>query len=160
MPARVSAWAVYEIFESADAQPIFIGITSDAHWQRFCESFDCPLLYADERYATNASRIDARPDLIESLNRHLFPADGPEITRRCERATIPFAFVARPEALFTDPHLQATGAMASTRMPDGSRADLPKLPLRLEGAPSGCELSPPPLPEAAAPTPAWGEVKP
>ena len=159
MPARVSAWAVYEIFESADAQPIFIGITSDAHWQRFCEAFDCPLLYADERYATNASRIDARPDLIKSLTDIFSHLTAHEIARRCERATIPFAFVARPEALFTDPHLQVTGGMASTRMPDGSMADLPKLPLRLEGAPLGLRCSPPALPEAAAPTPAWGEVK-
>jgi hypothetical protein len=39
-------------------------------------------------------------------------------------------------------------------------AELPKLPLRLEGAPLGLRCPPPPLPAAAAPTYAWEEVKP
>ena len=39
MPERVSSWAIYEIFNTADGQQVFIGITSDGQWKRFCEFF-------------------------------------------------------------------------------------------------------------------------
>ena len=39
MPERVSSWAIYEIFDTADGQQVFIGITSDGQWKRFCEFF-------------------------------------------------------------------------------------------------------------------------
>jgi crotonobetainyl-CoA:carnitine CoA-transferase CaiB-like acyl-CoA transferase len=143
MPARVSAWAVYEVFESADAEPLFIGITSDAQWRRFCTSFARPELSADERYASNASRIDARESLIASLRDMFAGLSADEIARRCEGAEIPFAPVARPEALFSDPHLLATGSLAATRMPDGTVAQLPKLPIRIDHATLGLRSSPP-----------------
>jgi crotonobetainyl-CoA:carnitine CoA-transferase CaiB-like acyl-CoA transferase len=145
MPARVSAWAVYEIFESSDLAQIFIGITSDAQWQRFCAAFDRPQLLADPRYATNASRIDAREHLIKALTQTFGELTAEEIMRRCEQSVIPFAPVARPEALFSDPHLLATGSLAATRMPDGSVAQLPKLPIRLDHAALGLRASPPEL---------------
>ena len=40
MPERVSSWAIYEIFNTADGQQVFIGITSDGQWKRFCEFFE------------------------------------------------------------------------------------------------------------------------
>ena len=36
MPARVSAWSVYKIFNTKDKDQIFIGIISEKHWERFC----------------------------------------------------------------------------------------------------------------------------
>jgi len=160
MPARVSAWAVYEIFESSDHRSMFIGITSDAHWQRFCEWFDCAALFADPRYATNASRIDSRPDLIAALTEVFARLTAAEIALRCERATLPFAPVAQPESLFTDPHLTATGSLAPTRMPDGSTASLPKLPIRIDRAALGLYCSPPEAAESGATPVRWRGVQP
>ena len=39
MPAREGAWAIYEPFETADGEQIFVGLTSDGQWRRFCEHF-------------------------------------------------------------------------------------------------------------------------
>lgn len=160
MPARVSAWAVYEIFESSDSTQIFIGITSDAQWQRFCAAFDRPQLLTDPRYATNGSRIDAREHLIKALTDTFAALTGAEIMRRCERSVIPFAPVARPEALFSDPHLLATGSLAATRMPDGSVAHLPKLPIRINHTALGLRTSPPELESPAEQQAAPLQVRP
>ena len=35
MPARRGAWAIYEVFATADAGQLFIGVTSDQQWTRF-----------------------------------------------------------------------------------------------------------------------------
>ena len=47
MPERVSSWAIYEIFNTKDGQQVFIGITSDGQWKRFCEFFGQQDLAAD-----------------------------------------------------------------------------------------------------------------
>jgi crotonobetainyl-CoA:carnitine CoA-transferase CaiB-like acyl-CoA transferase len=36
MPVRLSAWAVYEVFDAADDEKIFIGVVSDTQWTAFC----------------------------------------------------------------------------------------------------------------------------
>src|SRR6201991_4846609 len=59
MPERISSWAIYEIFNTADEQQIFIGITSDGQWRRFCEHFKLDELAGDSRLATNNLRIEA-----------------------------------------------------------------------------------------------------
>ena len=67
MPERVSSWAVYEIFNTADDLQVFVGITSDGQWKRFCEFFKQPELAADPRLATNNLRIEARPWLVPKV---------------------------------------------------------------------------------------------
>ncbi|MFV0646079.1 MAG: CaiB/BaiF CoA transferase family protein, partial [Sphingomonadaceae bacterium] len=38
MPARVSAWAIYDVFGTTD-EPVFIGVVTDALWEKFCKLF-------------------------------------------------------------------------------------------------------------------------
>ena len=63
MPSRDGAWAIYEPFTTADGEQIFVGITSDGQWRRFCEHFARPDLLADPAYKTNEDRVRARPVL-------------------------------------------------------------------------------------------------
>ena len=143
MPARVSAWAVYELFETSEGGRVFIGITSDNQWASFCREFRRPELFADVSLATNETRVGARHRLIPELVAlfKAFPAG--EIERRCLGANIPFARVARPEDLFDDPQLNANGSLADTILPGGVAAKLPKLPLRIDGDPFELRINPP-----------------
>lgn len=131
MPARVSAWAIYEPFETADGDQIFVGITSDNHWRRFCEEFGRPDLLDDPRYGSNEDRVRERPTLVpivaEVVKRH----SRAEIVEICERISIPFAPVARTEDLFDDPQLNAAGRMLDVHLPGGVRTRLPRLPIEI-----------------------------
>ena len=133
MTARISAWAVYELFGTEDGQKVFIGITSDNQWQSFCAEFQRTDLLRDATLTSNEMRVDARgrmiPELV-ALFRSL-PAD--EIERRCLKAHLPFARIAHPEDLFDDPHLNANSSLARTALPGGNATKLPKLPLRIDG---------------------------
>ena len=53
MPVRISAWAIYDVFETADSEQVFVGIVSDGLWQKFCQSFDLKDFAADESLKTN-----------------------------------------------------------------------------------------------------------
>jgi crotonobetainyl-CoA:carnitine CoA-transferase CaiB-like acyl-CoA transferase len=133
MPARVSPWAVYRLFKSSDDQLVFVGITSDKHWESFCKTCDRPDLLADENLATNSQRVDARIWLHSELERFFETMTLAEITAGCEAARIPFSPIARPEDLFEDPQLNEGASLDKTRLPDGRFAKLPRLPLGFDG---------------------------
>ena len=60
MPARDGAWGIYEPFATADGEQIFVGLTSDGQWQRFCDAFARQDLLQDPAYKTNEDRVRMR----------------------------------------------------------------------------------------------------
>ncbi|MCO5199600.1 MAG: CoA transferase [Anaerolineae bacterium] len=130
MPARVSAWAIYHQFATSDDRRVFVGVTSDKQWPRFCTAFERPDLLADGSLATNNQRIDARDWLLDDLRTMFGRMTRDDILARCEQASLPFAPIARPEDLFDDPQLNAGNSLLATTFPDGTQAKLPRLPLR------------------------------
>src|SRR5579862_9069578 len=131
MPSREGAWAIYEPFATADGEQIFIGLTSDGQWRRFCEHFGRPDLLVNPAYKTNEDRVQARPVLrpifAEIVARHKLA----ELAELFDRIDIPFAPVAKPGDLFDDPQLNAGGRMLEIAFPQGRRAKLPRLPLEI-----------------------------
>ena len=111
MPARRGAWAIYEVFKTADDGQLFIGVTSDQQWARFVEEFSLQELAADPRLATNFMRLRERAWLIPALQEVLAKIPQAEVEARCERANVSWARVGQPGDLFTDPHLLATGGL-------------------------------------------------
>ena len=60
MPERISAWAVYDVFDLADGQQMFIAATGDGQWRALCDILGRQDLLADPRLATNNDRVLAR----------------------------------------------------------------------------------------------------
>ncbi|MCK8785780.1 CoA transferase [Roseomonas sp. NAR14] len=147
MTERRSAWAVYDVFAAADGQ-VFVGVTSDAQWPRFCAAFGLPALADDPALATNNDRVRARETLLPPIRAVLAPLPVATVLERCRAALIPCAPVARPEELAADPHLQASGGLAEVALagadPAASvRAMLPLLPLHIGGGVPGLRRQPP-----------------
>lgn len=149
MPERGRSWSVYDLFETSDKDQVFVGITSDAHWQRFCVSFGYDDLKADSRLATNNSRVDEREWFMPELRSRLAKLTRAEIMKRAEEACIPFAPIARPEDLFEDPHLNQSGGLLETTLPDGRKTKLPRIPLRMGDNDFGLRSDPPTLGEGS-----------
>ena len=115
MPERWSAWGVYQPFATADGEQLFVGITSDNHWRRFCEAFGRPELLAEARFGkSNEDRVREKDRLIPLVAEIMAGYSKAELEAICERIQIPFAPVARPEDLFDDPHLNVSGRLAET----------------------------------------------
>lgn len=131
MPNRISAWAIYDIFTTADDEMIFVGVVSDTQWQAFCRDFELDELAADESLAENNARVEARGRLLPII-RDLFSSfTKDELLDKLEQTGLPFAPVARPEDLFDDAHLTASGGLVPVTLPDGSETSLPALPLEM-----------------------------
>lgn len=132
MPARRGAWGIYDVFKARCGTQLFIGVTSDAQWQRFCRQFGFPDMAADARLATNAQRARERSWLLPALQERIATLDFGAITRGCATAEVSWSPVGRPDDLLRDPHLMASGGLLSTAiaaMGGGPEVPLPALPL-------------------------------
>lgn len=131
MPNRQSAWAIYDRFETKEGEMVFVGITSDRHWERFCETFGVEQLGADKRLSTNNGRVSQRQWLIPELQKLFKTMTKKELFKLCEEAKIPFSPIAKPEELFEDPQLNEGGGLLETTLAGGIKTKLPRIPLRM-----------------------------
>lgn len=134
MPARISAWAVYDVFEAGDGQPVFVGVVTDGQWKTFCDAFGLRTFAADDTLARNADRVKQR-DRILPVIRELFAAfPQAELIARLEKTGLPFAPISRPQDMFHDPHLNESGGLLPLTLTDGpnrgTQTRLPALPVQ------------------------------
>lgn len=130
MPARTQAWCLYDLCPCADGQ-MFIGITSDAQWNRFCIAFGLEELLGDSRLASNATRTVERPWLLPLLNEKFATLTMATLETLCKKAEIPFGPVRTPLDLIDDEHLRANGSLLEVRVGD-RRASVPAMPFRID----------------------------
>jgi crotonobetainyl-CoA:carnitine CoA-transferase CaiB-like acyl-CoA transferase len=147
MPARDSPWAIYDVFTVRDGEQIFLAAVSDAQWLTFCDALGFSDLKADPTLATNNQRVQARPALLKTLAQRLQKRSASELAQLFEQVGLPFAPIRKPEDLYDDPHLAATGGLADVRLPDGAKAGqsvkTTLLPITLAGQRLGVRIDPP-----------------
>ncbi len=134
MPERVSAWAIYDVFETANpGEQVFIGVVSDAQWARFTAGFGLEDLAADASLAENNQRVLARDVLLPRIRELVSGFEREALLARLEETGVAFAPIARPEDLLDDVHLNANGALVDLTLTDGTAVRLPALPVELNG---------------------------
>lgn len=143
MPARISAWGVYDVFSVRADEQIFLGVVTDTQWQLFCDAFGFDDLKADPRLASNPMRVAERDWLIPLLRERLAGYAASDISRIFETSGLPFAPIVKPHELFEDRHLKESGGLADMRLADGRRTSVPLLPITLGGERPGVRMDPP-----------------
>ncbi|GAB4089585.1 CaiB/BaiF CoA transferase family protein [Hydrogenophaga soli] len=150
MPARISAWAIYDVFQVKDGEQIFLAVVSNAAWDVFCQAFGFDDLHSDPQLQTNNDRVRARAWMMPLLRERMASFSAAHIASVFEQHGLPFAPITQPHELFDDPHLQATGGLAPITLPDGRPSQVVLMPLTLDGQRPGVRLSPPKLGEHTA----------
>ena len=147
MPSRISAWGIYDVFEVAQAEKIFLAVVSDTQWKIFCDIFNWPDLFQNTSYATNNQRVQSRETLIPLIKARLKSYSAQRISQLFADHGLPYAAITRPEQLFDDPHLSATGGLAKIIISDGLKAGqevtTPLLPITMDGKRLPIRFNPP-----------------
>jgi crotonobetainyl-CoA:carnitine CoA-transferase CaiB-like acyl-CoA transferase len=137
MPVRVSAWAIYQVFETGDDNQVFVGVVSDKQWKDFCTAFGLHELAADRSLDTNNDRVKHKERLVPLIQAEFRKYSKQQLMDKLEKTGLPFAPIARPEDLFDDPHLAANDGLVPITISDGPLAGqktrLPALPLEMGG---------------------------
>ncbi|MDX1291227.1 MAG: CaiB/BaiF CoA-transferase family protein [Hyphomonas sp.] len=147
MPARVSAWAVYDVFDVKDDEKVFVGVVSDGQWKSFCEAFELNEWASDASLAENNDRVARRDEIIPVLRELFLTYSKADLMARLEKTGLPFAPITRPEDLFDDPHLNAQGGLLDMELPDGGKVKLPAMPITMNDERCGLNLNPPKIGE-------------
>jgi crotonobetainyl-CoA:carnitine CoA-transferase CaiB-like acyl-CoA transferase len=148
MSVKRPAWGVYDIFETADEDRLFVGVVTDTQWQVFCREFGLDELRADPRLGSNGQRVKERGWMLPRLQEVLRGYTKPDLAAKLERIGLPFAPIAKPWDLLDDPHLKASGGLMETRVGDRT-AHIPALPLELDGKRLPKRSDPPAVGEGA-----------
>ena len=133
MPARVSSWAIYQLFDTKDGEQVFVGVVSDGQWRTLCEAFGLQHLLDDPDLAENRDRVIHKDKFLPQIEAAFAQLTKAELMERIEHLGLPFAPIGKPEDMFHDPHLNAGGGMLDMEMEDGARTKLPNLPVALNG---------------------------
>jgi crotonobetainyl-CoA:carnitine CoA-transferase CaiB-like acyl-CoA transferase len=133
MPERISAWAVYDVFDTSDNEKIFVGLVSDKQWTQFCNAFSLSDLFYKKEFRTNAERVLCRDAFIPRIRQMFLGRELSQVIAICERIGVPFAPILRPDQLFDDPHVNHPGATVEITLSNGMRAKVPALPVEYDG---------------------------
>jgi len=123
---RPRSWGIYETFQTRDGASIFVGITSDKQWKAFCEMYERPDLYADEKFDTNEKRRASHDELYATCQEIFLGYDAAPLIEMLVTAGLPAAPVGRPRDLMDDPQMNFENRLSTTRFANGAVAKLPR----------------------------------
>jgi crotonobetainyl-CoA:carnitine CoA-transferase CaiB-like acyl-CoA transferase len=145
MPEREHAWPIYDIFDTAGSERIFIGVVTEGHWQDFCREFGLREFLDDPGLRTTTDRILARSRIIPRVAEMIKGWNAAELSAKLERLNICFSPINRPEDLFGDPHVRRAGGLVNNFNANGKPFRVPALPIEWNGANIGEGLKVPAL---------------
>jgi crotonobetainyl-CoA:carnitine CoA-transferase CaiB-like acyl-CoA transferase len=138
-------WAVYRLFTTSDDRQVFIAVTSNGHWARFCAEFGLDDLGRDPALNTNAKRSANRARIIPRIEEIVRGLTAAELVERLERIQVPFAPLNTPFDVLSDEHLNEGGRLLGVRGAQGQTVRVPALPVDGAGLPMGVRRDPPAL---------------
>ncbi len=134
----------YQEFPTQDGY-IILAIGNDPTFERFCRSFGCEHLLADERFQTNAARVGNRDLVTQTLTPVMKGRTTAEWVAALEEKKIGCGPINTLKEVFADPHVQARGMVL--RLPHASGAEIEVIanPVKLSATPADYPAPPPVL---------------
>ena len=145
MPEREHAWPIYDIFDTAEGDRIFIGVVTEGHWQSFCREFGLKEFADDPTLRNTTDRILARARIIPRVAAEVKRWNVAELSARLDALNICFSPINRPEDLLQDPHVLRPGGLVNNVNADGKSFRVPALPVQWNGGNIGDGLRVPAL---------------
>ncbi|WP_342725425.1 CoA transferase [Bradyrhizobium sp. B097] len=133
MPEREHAWPIYDIFDAAGGDRIFIGVVTEGHWQSFCREFGLTEFADDPTLRSTTDRIMARDRIIPHVAEVIKGWNVADLSARLDALNICFSPINRPEDLLQDPHVLRPGGLVNNVNADGKPFRVPALPVEWNG---------------------------
>jgi len=140
-------WGVFDLFRAADGKQVFIGITSNRHWETFCSEFAQTELGANPALKDNEARTRARDWLLPRVQEIVGHYDCKELMKKLEQAQVPYAPVNTPADLYEDPYLMGDNNRLLPVNAGQKTVRLPALPIESSAFEFSVRRQPPQLGE-------------
>jgi crotonobetainyl-CoA:carnitine CoA-transferase CaiB-like acyl-CoA transferase len=149
MGNRHPSIAPYDTVAAEDGT-LVLAVGNDAQWRTFCGIAGLASLAEDERFATNAARVEHYDELRPLIARALRARSRQEWIDRLVPAGVPCAAVRGLDEVLTDPQLAAREMIQSVRHPAAGPVKVLANPIKLSETPPAVEAPPPRLGEHTA----------
>jgi crotonobetainyl-CoA:carnitine CoA-transferase CaiB-like acyl-CoA transferase len=126
----------FGIFPAKDGH-VSIGVPKDEFWGPLMTAMGMPDLVHDERYATNAARMDHRQEVIDFISEWTAPRTKQQLID-IFGDKVPFGPVFQADDIFADPHFAARNMLVEVEAPGADRPlTIANTPIRMSRTPGG-----------------------
>jgi formyl-CoA transferase len=122
---------------------INVAVATDSQFMRFCEAIRAPELADDSRFASNALRQAARPELARAIEGHLRQDTRQHWLERFEQFGIPAGPILRIDEAFASPLATEREMTVEIEHPKSGRITQVGAPWKIDGASSPIRIPPP-----------------
>lgn len=134
----------YQTFAATDGY-FMVAVGNDGQFRRLCHELGLDELAADERFATNAARVNHRDILVARLAGAFALGTRGDWLQRLEAAGVPCGPVNSIDEVFADRQVRARGMVAQAEHPLAGRVPLVASPLQFSQTPITEPAAPPTL---------------
>jgi crotonobetainyl-CoA:carnitine CoA-transferase CaiB-like acyl-CoA transferase len=134
----------YQVFAASDGH-IIVAVGNENQYGRLCEVIGRPDLASDERFATNAARVNNRDELVAALRGIFLTRTMRQWLDALERAGVPCGPINTIADVFADPQVQARGMRLD--LPHPAIGSVPSVanPIKYSATPLSYRSAPPML---------------
>src|SRR5690625_908180 len=132
----------YQTFDTADGQMV-IAIGNDRQYQIFCDILEKPQLATDERFSTNADRVENREIITPLIQEIMLTKPTSYWQEKCNEHGIPCGPIQNLAEVVADPQLQAREMFVEQDHPVAGPIKLIGSPLKLSRTPVTMRHHPP-----------------
>jgi crotonobetainyl-CoA:carnitine CoA-transferase CaiB-like acyl-CoA transferase len=126
----------FGLFPATDGH-VSIGVPKDEFWGPLMHAMGMPELAHDQRYATNAARMERRQDVIDFISAWT-AARTKQALIEILGGTVPFGPVFRADDIFADQHFAARHMLIEVEHPGAHRPlTIANTPIRMSRTPGG-----------------------
>lgn len=138
--------APYQAFPTEDDY-VVVAVSLENMWLRFCCAIDRADLIDDERFATNADRVENRAELDALLEAEISQYTTEEVIALLEEHGVPASAVLHMADMFAREQVQARGMHRSVTHPTAGEVEMPGSPMQFSRTPTTIRRHPPLLGE-------------
>jgi crotonobetainyl-CoA:carnitine CoA-transferase CaiB-like acyl-CoA transferase len=134
----------YQVFAASDGH-IIVAVGNENQYARLCEVIGRPDLVSDERFATNAARVNNRDELVAALREIFLTRTMREWLDALEHAGVPCGPINTVADVFADPQVQAREMRLD--LPHPTLGSVPSVanPIKYSATPLSYRSAPPML---------------
>jgi formyl-CoA transferase len=129
----------YEPFMAGDGVYFALAVGNDPQWRKFCTLAGIDELAEDPRFATNASRVNHREELIPVIRERMLDRNAEEWLKLLDENKIPCGPINTLDKVFSDPQVLERGMVADVPHPTAESFKMVASPMKLAETP--CEIT-------------------
>ena len=130
-----------DLFRTKDGKWLFLAIITNTIWRRFCRFIGREDLATDLRFQSDLARWEHRHILDPVVSEWVASQTAEEVIAAAEKIPIPCGICYNQTEVAHDPHIKALEMLAQVPCPDGSKATVTGIPLKMSGTPLKIERS-------------------